>query len=532
MKKTVFCIFYVLLSWGISRGQTPIFQVTHSNCYGGSLEEDFFHSTRTSDGGYLLTGLSDSQDGDINQSVIYDTTNVFVVKTDSLGNKQWAKIYGGNNYDKGRFGMEDANGNYLIVGTTLSTDGDVVANHANSEVFVMKLNSLGDIIWLRTYGGNGFESARCILQTSDGNYLIGAYTTSPGGDVNAPHRGEHDGWIFKTDTAGNIIWSTTYGGSETDRIRWIEPLADGGYMFIGSTMSSDIDCIGNHGDHDFWIGRIDSIGTLIWSKVYGGSGPEWAYHLLAEPDSTWLVTGFTGSNNNGDVSGFKGGATDGWVIRLDADGNLLGQKCLGGSLDDRLNRSIHGFQNNILSVGFSQSNDMDLQSLNPGGKYSFWVCSLDSTLSSDWSYCTGGNLGDFGEEIFYSGSSNSITLVGETNSYDGITSSNHGGLDMLFIRLEVTGFSSTNFTETSPAQVHYDANSHALILHGYASNKYINIELTDLNGRSICSMKNLISTEPITKILLPSNTLNKSGVFVTRITSAENEVVQKIAVIK
>ena len=162
MRRQIQILSFFLLWTCTSVAQAQLFNVSNSACFGGSQNEELFQASRTSDGGYLMTGLSDSQDGDINQANVYDTSNIFVVKCDSLGNKVWARTYGGNLYDKGRFGMEDSHGNYLITGTTLSNDGDVNASHLNAEVFVMKLTADGDVVWLRTYGGNGYESLSLI----------------------------------------------------------------------------------------------------------------------------------------------------------------------------------------------------------------------------------------------------------------------------------------------------------------------------------------------------------------------------------
>lgn len=429
-------IIWMLLAAVSSQAQSPNFQIISANTFGGSLGEEFFQASRTSDNGFLITGLSESQDGDINQTIVYDTSNIFIVKCDSLGNKAWAKSYGGNDYDKGRYGIEDSQGNYVITGTTVSKDGQVSSTHNNSEVFVMKLDPLGNVIWLRTYGGNGGESSRFITEDPDGNYLIGAYTTSPGGDVASPNfRGYFDGWIFKTDSAGNILWSKTYGGTQQDRLRFLHPTADGGYVFGGSSTSNDFDCVGNHGDHDFWFGRIDSQGNLLWSRLYGGSGVDWAYHVSLAPDSTWLLSGFTESND-GDVVGYKGGTSDGWVIRVDNNGNLLQQKCLGGSGSDRLYRTLVLGNGEILVAGFAQSNDLDLSGANPGGTNSYWIASLDSTLQWHWSNCQGGSLGDFGKEIYFNESDGSITIMGDSNSPDGPGSTNHGEYDYMFIRMK------------------------------------------------------------------------------------------------
>lgn len=528
MKKAYLISLLVIVSLGFLQAQSPTFQTISTNSFGGSVGEEFFQASQTSDGGFLISGLSESQDGDVNQSTVYDTSNIFIVKCDSLGSKQWARSYGGNDYDKGRYGMEDSQGNYLITGTTISKDGQVVSSYNNADVFIMKLNPAGDVIWLHTYGGNGGESSRFILEDPDGNYLVGAYTTSPGGDVASSNfRGNFDGWIFKTDSAGNMLWSKTYGGTAQERLRFLHPTADGGYVFGGSTASADFDCVGNHGDHDFWFARIDSQGNLLWSRVYGGSGSDMAYHVTLAPDSTWLISGYT-SSNDGDVVGYRGGTSDGWVIRVDNSGNLIQQKCFGGTGSDRLYRTLVLGNGEILVAGFAQSNDLDIAGTNPGGTNSYWIASLDSTLQWKWSHCEGGTAGDYGKEIFFYESDGSIVIMGDSNSSDGPASSSHGDYDYLFIRLKpifqptVTPSGSVNICSgggsvelsTSPFPgATYQWLKNGVPLVGAQSNKLMvnitgnySVTVTQLSGVSLTTAPTSVGISS-----LPTAAINSSG---------------------
>ena len=513
-----------------NHSRAQLFNVSQSHCFGGSGNEEFFHASKTADGGYLLTGLSNSDDGDINQTTVYDTSNIFVVKCDSNGVKQWARTYGGNLYDKGRYGIEDSQGNFLITGTTLSMDGDVIAAHLNAEVFVMKLNPAGNIIWFRTYGGNGSESSRYIRQTSDGNFLIGAYSTSASGDLDTTHLGSHDGWIFKIDTAGDLIWSKSFGGSATDRIRWIEPTADGGFIFTGSTMSNDFDCIGNHGDHDYWIGKVDSIGNLMWSRVFGGSGPDWAYHITAAHDSTWFVSGYTQSSD-GDVSGFKGN-TDGWIIHIDDQGNLIKQKCLGGTNLDRLFRMIKKSDNEWMAAGFASSINFDLAGVNPSFTASFWIASLDTNLQHQWSYCTGGSLGDYAKEIFISQSDSNIILMGDSNSPNGPASSNHGGLDYLFVRLDPTAVGISDPENCTTPNIYLDNLSGQLILVSKTPVMDVSVKITDILGRTLFEKVGIDIMPPATPINCQTVAEGAKGIVMVHMSCPNQSRISKTILIK
>lgn len=528
-KIQLMCVFVFGMSTHMTQAQ--LFNVSTSACFGGSQNEELFQASKTSDGGYLLTGLSDSQDGDINQANVYDTSNIFVVKCDSLGNKIWARTYGGNLYDKGRFGMEDSHGHYLITGTTLSNDGDVNASHLNAEVFVMKLTTDGDVVWLRTYGGNGYESSRFIRETTDGNYLVGAYSTSANGDLDTSHFGSHDGWIFKTDTAGNVLWSKSYGGTATDRIRWIEPTASGGFVFAGSTQSADFNCIGNHGDHDYWVGKVNATGDLEWSHVYGGTGPDWAYHITPAVDSTWIVTGYTGSSD-GDVAGFKGGLTDGWIIRVDNQGNLLNQTCLGGTNADRLFRTIKKSETEWVAAGYSGSVNFDLAGVNPSFTASFWMASLDTALHRNWSYCTGGSLGDYAKEIFYAPYDSSFVLIGDSNSPNGVASTNHGDQDFLFVRLDPTAVSVPEALACCAPGIYLDSPTGQLIC---VSNTHItdfDITVYDNMGKKLFEKLDAEVFPPATQIDCPTLLGGSHGILIIRMVCNDQTTVAKAVFIK
>ncbi|MFM7900669.1 MAG: hypothetical protein ACKPAD_01640, partial [Bacteroidota bacterium] len=397
----------------------------------------------------------------------------------------------------------DSYGNYLITGTTLSNDGDVNASHLNAEVFVMKLTADGDVVWLRTYGGNGYESSRFIRETTDGNYLVGAYSTSANGDLDTAHFGSHDGWILKTDTAGNVLWSKNYGGSATDRIRWIEPTAGGGFVFAGSTLSADFDCVGNHGNHDYWVGKANASGDLEWSHVYGGSGPDWAYHITPAADSTWIVTGYTGSSD-GDVSGYKGGTSDGWIIRVNNQGDLLNQTCLGGTNVDRLFRTIKKSETEWVTVGYSGSVNYDLAGVNPSFTASFWMASLDTLLHRNWSYCTGGSLGDYAKEIFYAPYDSSFVLIGDSNSPNGVAATNHGDQDFLFVRLDPTAVGISEPNSCTTPRIYLDSPSGQLICISNTHITDMDITVYDNMGRKLFEKLDTEVFPPATQVDCPT----------------------------
>ncbi len=512
-------LFVILAVTGLSilrvKAQAPDFITAFSNSFGGSLNEDFFAGAPYSDGGYLMTGFSNSFNGDIDTLAAFDTTNIFVVKCNAFGVKEWAKTFGGNAYDKARYIMEDLEGNILVVGGTYSTDGDVDSSYGNGDLFVLKLDPAGTIIWFRNYGGTGYEGGRMIQQFPNGDYLIAGYTTSKNYDVDTT-RGLHDGWLLKMNIDGDVIWSQTYGGSGEDRMRSFIETPDGGYMFFGSCSSNDFQLSGNHGGSDYWVGKVDSLGNHEWSKLYGGSLDELAYHIQPTSDGNYLLTGSTYSND-GDVTGFKGG-TDGWLVKIDSTGNLISQNCYGGSLFDRLNRSYENSQGKIMTFGFAQSSDFDLAGSNVGPSQNFWLVQLDGNMTVDWSFCTGGTNSDLGEDMFFNAADSSFILMGDSKSVNGSVLNNHGDYDFWIVKL--SQFTSINEMSEQEFSGYFSADANALVILSHINTK-TNLQITDASGKIIYEHKSIQLSVGENHFPLPASVIT-SGIYYLQLESPKS----------
>jgi hypothetical protein len=509
----------MLMITGNINAQAPNFSPVISASFGGSSSEEFFGAAKTADGGYILSGLTNSYDGDINQTVVYDTANTFVVRTDASGNKLWAYAYGGNDYDKARFAFEDNASNIIVIGTTFSTDGDITFNNGNSDLFVLKLDPSGNIIWMKQYGGTGNESGRYAEQLSDGNYLVGGYTTSSNFDVPI-NRGAHDGWLLKIDTSGTVIWSNTYGGSQGERLRYFVEAPDGSIYFAGASQSSDFQCSGNQGDFDFWVGKTDASGNLLWNYQYGGSLGDAGYQIAAISDNRYVLTGNTESSD-GDVTGYKGGTTDGWVVMVDSSGQFIRQACLGGTRGDRLYNTLEKEPGHLIAAGFSSSSDLDLTGANNGPTNEFWLVSLDTLLQHQWSYATGGSGGDLGTELIYDPADSSFTIVGESNSVNGTVTGNHGGVDFWMVKLAVsTGIASADENLFSAWYQHF---SHTVVIRS-SQQQHAVLNVYDALGRSIQPATDLKLASGENRIALPALAGSPGGLYFISVKGPQSDI--------
>lgn len=301
--------------------------------------------------------------------------------------------------------------------------------------------------WQKSLGGSNNEEVSSIKQTQDGGYIICGYTKSNDTDVSGNHdTATADCWIVKTDNTGNIQWQKCFGGSNDDRALSIIQDTDGNYVFAGWTNSNDYDVSGNHDTTgliaDAWVVKTDSAGNILWQKCLGGTLFDYAQSIQQTDVGIYAVAGWT-TSNNGDVSGNHGNA-DFWMFMLDDSGNFLWQKCIGGSNNDYANDIKQTSDGGFLLSGATFSNDNDFTgNHNPTGNYpDMGVVKFDATLNMIWAQCFGGNKYDYGTTCIQT-NDGGFLASGLTYSNNGNVSGNHdpSGLtsDSWTIKLSSTG---------------------------------------------------------------------------------------------
>ncbi|MFI5172812.1 MAG: T9SS type A sorting domain-containing protein [Chitinophagales bacterium] len=297
---------------------------------------------------------------------------------DSVGTLQWQNCFGGTNLDQSYSIVQSSDSGYLAVGYTISNDSDVTGNHGALDIWAVKLDTSGIMQWRKCYGGTGNDQAYSVTQCKDGGYIIAGRTQSNNGDVSGFH-GAEDYWIIKIDAFGTLEWQQCYGGSNSERAYCISKTSDNGYIITGFTLSNDVDVSGNHGNQDVWTVKIDSTGTIQWQKCYGGSDTDEGNFISETSGGGYIVAGLT-SSNDGDVTG-NHGQDDYWILKLDVNGNIEWQKCLGGTLDDIAYCIRQTSDSGYVIGGVSLSNDGDVTGNHDttGGAsylYDYWIVKL------------------------------------------------------------------------------------------------------------------------------------------------------------
>jgi VWFA-related protein len=261
------------------------------NTYGGSGYDKAHCINQSYDGGYYFAGLSMSKNNDLNSN--NGLTDCWIVKLDQQGKIIWQKSIGGSGVDNAYSIIELKEGGFVFVGESNSSNGDIKKNQGSSDFLVGKMNYNGNLEWVKTFGGSSEDVANSIIQTKKGNLIIGGYTNSINGDFKLAY-GSSDITIFELDTSGNILWKKRYGGSSGDYLSSIVQTNDGGYIFSGTSFSKDGDVNNNTGLSKYLIIKIDSIGNVEWSKSLGKNYQDWGYSIKQTNDGGFIVSGSSG----------------------------------------------------------------------------------------------------------------------------------------------------------------------------------------------------------------------------------------------
>jgi hypothetical protein len=422
---------YLLLCFiGYSQAQAPAIQ--WQKCLGGSAAERISSIQLTSDGGYIVSGTTFSNNGDVSGN--HGIEDTWIVKFNGSGIIQWQKCFGGTNVDNATTIQPTTDGGFIVAGSTHSNDGDVFGNHSSgfTDMWILKLSDIGNIQWQKCLGGTNYDGANSIQQTSDGGYIIGGYTRSNNGDVSGLHAFVDDAWVVKLNSTGNIQWQKCLGGTNDDYASSILQTADGGYIMMGYTWSTDGDVSGSHGGGyaDVWVVKLNSIGNIQWQKCLGGSDDDNAKSIITTLDGGYILVGQTMSND-GDVSGNHGGY-DLWIVKLNSTGNVLWQKCLGGSNFDEGQSIQTTDDGGYILAGNTRSNDDDVSGNH--GDFDYWILKLNSLGTIQWQKCLGGSNFDEVKSI-QTAIDGGYIIAGNTRSNDGNVLNNHGDNDYWIVKL-------------------------------------------------------------------------------------------------
>ncbi len=432
--------FLLLLNFGILNAQN--LSIQWSNSFGGYQDEspgciikDIFGS------GFYILGSEESVDGDVSSHIgSVASSNLWLIKTDSAGNKIWEKSFGGTAIDNGVELFQLIDGGFILTGTTNSIDGDVVGVHTwpipligSQDYWIVKIDSSLNIQWQRCLGGSDYDNFEDAIMTSDGGYMLFGAISSSDGDVSG-FLGGVDYWAVKLDSVGNIQWQKCLGSAVNDEGRTCVELPDSTYLLAGESESY---FAGYHGGGDVGIIRVSNTGSIISQRSYGGSNQDQPSKIVSTNDGGFYLIGTT-TSNDGDVSGFMY-YNDIWIFKADINGDIIWQKCFGGYAFDVSYDAKLTLDGGLLFSGYSVSND-SLFVIGTHGGNDIWVAKIDSIGDLQWGKSLGGSFNDVGTSILQLDANNFI-VAAETQSSDDDIVFNHGSKDIWIAKLIDNGVS-------------------------------------------------------------------------------------------
>lgn len=341
--------------------------------FGGSGDEILYSIKQTSDGGYIATGWTSSNDGDVRGNHGGDH-DIWVVKLDPYGNMQWQKCFGGSNDDYGLTVLETAEGKFLIGGITNSTDGQVSDNHGDFDILILKLSHSGNLLSKHCYGGSQYDEIDVMLLNNSGDIFFTGQTTSNDGQVIGNHGGQ-DAWVVKLNSAGNVVWSRTLGGSADDS-GYASTITNDGNIVSGSFSFSNDGDVNGTGMLVSWFAKLNpATGNIIWSRSHSDPSERGAFGIYPTSDGGMVELGAVG------VAGDPG-TWDALVSKWNVNGDEEWNKTFGGSSDDLAAVGYEMQNGKMIVLCSTGSSDGDVA--NAHGNDDIWFLKLDK--------CTGNRI--------------------------------------------------------------------------------------------------------------------------------------------
>ena len=371
----IICFALFLLST-LLYAQAP--ETLWTQIWGGTDDDTGFSVQEISDGGYIIAGYTCSFGAQW-----YD---VYLMKTDENGDTLWTKIFGGEGYDEAQAVLETTTNEYIVAGKTFSYGA------GSSDVYLIKTDENGNLLWTRTYGGALNDEAYSIQHTSDNGYIIAGHTRSFGGGA------WYDVYLIRTDENGDTFWTKTYGdaGDYYDGAYSVQETDDNGFIVAGWTVTP----LGQDYHWDVYLIKTDENGDTLWTKKYGGSDDDKGYSVQQTYDGGYIIAGHTES--------FGAGNRDIYLIRTDANGDTLWTRTYGGTNQDGSSSVLQTSDEGFVIAGYTKS-------FGSGG-YDVYVVKTDENGNILWTKTYGGSYWDEGQDIQQT-SDNGYIIVGYASSF-------------------------------------------------------------------------------------------------------------------
>lgn len=374
--------------------------------FGGSGSDYGRSIVSTPDGGVVVAGITNSTDWDFDDSKLGELSGL-VIKLDQFGRKEWIKAFGGSSSDYVHSVTLADDGGYVIAGSTKSNDGDFDSmNNGGSDIFAVKLDSSGNVIWVNVFGGSGEDGHERvdITTTNDGGFAISGQYVSNDGVFLGKDMGGLDSFVAKLDRQGNNVWLRELGGSGFDSAYSIAELSNGSLALAGISNSNDADFSGMlEGAFNGYVAAISSDGNIEWVKNFGSSSePEGVYTIDSVNDGGVILSAVVIIEN------YNGSEINVRVRKLDSLGETEWIRNLGGGFSSHM--SIKEVSDNNYLVGLNKTEN---------DTYGMTFHKFDQSGNQIWSKNYSGNGSSFLGSLTPIKNAGFVA-TGEASSKDGI----------------------------------------------------------------------------------------------------------------
>jgi hypothetical protein len=356
--------------------------------YGSTGRDEGYSIAQTSDGGYVVVGRIESSGV---------PSDILLVRLDHSGDTVWTKTFGGESHDVGHSVVVTSDGGFAVAGYTWVSD----TTHA--DMYLVKTDEDGTVAWTLTIGGEGNDNGHSVVQTADGGFVVVGSTESIGA-------GHEDVYVVRATPEGDTIWTRTYGGGSADVGCSVAETSDCGFIVTGYTDSSTPD------GRRVYVIRTDSKGDAMWTKTYGEEDHNCGYSVVQTSDMGFAVAGFSETSSVGEWGA--------WLLKIDADGDTLWSRTLGGTEYDEAYSVTETADGGLAVAGYTESHG--------AGSADAWLVRTDALGNEVWSRTYGGQRIDEGRCVIQA-SDGGFAVAGYTTSFGS------GGCDFYVVKTDPYG---------------------------------------------------------------------------------------------
>jgi len=454
MKHLFLILMAIVCSTTLMVAQTPAYRWARS--VGGTGDEKELGFAVDASGNSYVTGFFSSSTLTVGSSTLTNAGvyAVLVIKYDPGGNVIWARGAGGISQDEGLGIASDASGNTYVTGffqsSTISFGSTTLTNAGSSDIFIVKYDPSGNVVWAKSAGGTNADYGSGIGVDASGNVYVTGYfysSTITFGSTTLTSAGSYDMFIVKYDANGNVVWAKRAGGSNIDMPYGIAVSASGnsyvtGY-FASATITFGSTTLTNAGSYDMFIAKYDASGNVVWARGAGGVATDVGFSIAVDASGNSFVTGYFNSPTLtfGSTTLTNAGSVDMFVVKYDASGNVAWARNAGGAYDEYAFGIAIDTSGNSYVAGDFLSSTVAFGSilLTNAGSFDTFIVKYDAMGNVVWARSAGGSGTDDGYGIGVDASANCYVagyFLNSTIPFGSARLMSAGGFDIFITKID------------------------------------------------------------------------------------------------